>query len=1000
MPESRRLLWLGTYAANLRGRAIEQFGDAADGLWIVSTPLAREQVTAALASARRRHDRPRVFAWDEFWIEVARHHRRPPAILSEGAARAALVAAIDRARDGGELGPLARVADLPGLRRELRTRFAAWTLADRRPDGPPPRGDAATLAAWSAFRHYRALLVEHYAEDAPGLASWASRKIEESTLGRSPFVAILDPFAPSRPESRILEWAASSAETTLVTLPWTGDPDDPAVGPVWEALNKLEFEDEEFEPDESAPLAALERSLFATDVDDRPDAAPTILGGPSGEGLGLILAREVASRVRGDGRRPDDILVLVRRWDDDAARAREIVEASGLPVSGGGARPLATDAAVSALLLAASIAADGWETSAVVRLLRNGRVAPPGSTAEGRAEAAAVLRSLRVFRGRQAIASALERASERGRSADRARRARHLFDRLAPILDGPTAPDAWADLAGRLRDLAADLGLESDALALLLDAVDDHALIRDLADRPIARDRFVRAVEAIAADLDGPRPMSEPGGVRFATVEEADGARARVIVATNLSEGTFPTREAVAGGSVEDEEAGVPLAYARERLAFLRLLGSASDEVILLVPTSDEKGQELLPAGFVDDLGRHLGLPGAVPPDRDLDRLDPVFLDHPGLALSPADARVHAVAAACRRDTLPLLALARDPRQRRAMEGVATGLRLAHARTRVPHFNEYDGLLSDPDLIARIAAEFGPDHAFSPSQIESFAHCPFQFYQRYVLRLDPVDDRPELRDDYAGRGDRMHALLEEIHAALAVQDAELVEGVEAFVRARIDDLADDGEAPADVAAALRLLEQIGLQRSLGKYADEFAAYRDGPGASARPRHFEWTFGLDPDRPDAEPAAPALDLGGPGEPVRLRGKIDRVDLLAEGFRVIDYKTGPAPRSTEVKGLRAVQLPLYALAVERLLVGEVDACDFGYWTLGRDGYAPIKLKEPWPDYRARVVAEVGRLVGQLRRGSFPVAPTNDRCRRSCDYRITCRLTQVRNAEKEPV
>ena len=1004
MPTPRRLLWLGPYAADLRGRAVDQFGGVDDGIWIVPTPLARDQLVAALTRRGTSISRPRVFAWDDLWAEVARRHRRPPAILSEAAARAAMVSAIDRARADDALGVLGRVADLPGLRRELRGRFAAWSLADRRSDGPPPQNDAVTVAALSIFRHYRAILVEHFAEDAPGLASWSARALADGPLGRPAFVAILDPVAPSKAQLRAIEWAASA--DVLVTLPWTGDPDDPAVGPLWEALGKLEFEDEEYEPEEASSLADLERSLFSPDPHQAgPVDGLSLLGGPRGEGLGLILAREVARRIE-RGVSPDEILVLVRRWDDDAARAVEILGGSGIPVSGGPPRPLATDPAVAALLLAASIAVDGWETASLVRLLRNGRVDPGWSTSDARAEAASVLQTLRVFRGRQAIASALDRGSRSSRLADRARRARDLLDRLAPALDLPATPATWTEQANRLRILAETLGLDSDALGALHDALDDHALIRDVAARPIDRGGFVRAVGAIAGDIETPRPEGRPGAVPFATVDKAEGARARVIVATNLVEGTFPTREAVAGRSPEADETGVPLAYARERLAFLRLIGSARDEVILLVPTSDEKGQELLPAGFVDDLIRHIGHPEGLPAGSDLKRLDPIFLDHPDLALNPADARVFAVARAVqKRDTRPLLAIVHDPAHRRALEGVASGLRLVYERMRVRHYNEYDGLLSDPKLVVRIAADFGPEHAFSPSQIESFALCPFQFYQRYVLRLDPVDDRPELRDDHAARGDLLHKHLEEIHAAIASEfgpEDDLRDRVEAYLLARLDDPPDPSASSADVASALRTLEEIGLHRTLGKYAREFAAYHDGPGTSARPRHFEWSFGLDPDRPDAEPSAPALVLGIDGESVRLRGKVDRIDLLAEGFRVIDYKTGHAPSSAEVvKHLRAVQLPLYALAVERLLVGgEVASCDFGYWTLGRDGFAAVDLKkETWPDYRARLIAEVVRLVAHLRRGAFPVEPKRDHCRRFCDYRSTCRLTQVLAADKEP-
>ncbi len=123
-------------------------------------------------------------------------------------------------------------------------------------------------------------------------------------------------------------------------------------------------------------------------------------------------------------------------------------------------------------------------------------------------------------------------------------------------------------------------------------------MIADLETRPIDRARFLSEVDSIARDLPRPASPAQAGSIRFATIAESEGVRARVVFATNLAEGTFPSRGAVAGQAAD--EGGVPIAYARERLAMLRLIGS-TDELVLLVPTSDEQGRERLAAGFVDD---------------------------------------------------------------------------------------------------------------------------------------------------------------------------------------------------------------------------------------------------------------------------------------------------------------------------------------------------------------------------------------------------------------
>ncbi len=87
-------------------------------------------------------------------------------------------------------------------------------------------------------------------------------------------------------------------------------------------------------------------------------------------------------------------------------------------------------------------------------------------------------------------------------------------------------------------------------------------------------------------------------------------------------------------------------------------------------------------------------------------------------------------------------------------------------------------------------------------------------------------------------------------------------------------------------------------------------------------------------------------------------------------MIDYKTGSAPSHADVKSGLASQLPLYAMAVERLVMpaGDATFLDAGYWSLPKDGFRGVKLGG-WDDYRAAMVEFVLALVGELRRGVFP-------------------------------
>ena len=66
-------------------------------------------------------------------------------------------------------------------------------------------------------------------------------------------------------------------------------------------------------------------------------------------------------------------------------------------------------------------------------------------------------------------------------------------------------------------------------------------------------------------------------------------------------------------------------------------------------------------------------------------------------------------------------------------------------------------------------------------------------------------------------------------------------------------------------------------------------------------------------------------------VALRGKADRIDLLADGtFRLLDYKLGWPP------GRDALQLPVYGMCAEQ----QLDGYRGRRWTLGEAAYLAFK------------------------------------------------------------
>src|SRR5262249_35993201 len=151
-------------------------------------------------------------------------------------------------------------------------------------------------------------------------------------------------------------------------------------------------------------------------------------------------------------------------------------------------------------------------------------------------------------------------------------------------------------------------------------------------------------------------------------------------------------------------------------------------------------------------------------------RFDPALSEWPQFAGAPADRRVRIVARACQhREFAPLSGLASQAAHRPALLGTAAALRVADARLQSTHFGIYDGRLGDDDAIRAVLAKFGPAYTFSPSQLESYLFCPFQFFLRYMLKIEPVDERDELDEDYTERGSRIHRILENLESVLTVE---------------------------------------------------------------------------------------------------------------------------------------------------------------------------------------------------------------------------------------
>jgi hypothetical protein len=243
----------------------------------------------------------------------------------------------------------------------------------------------------------------------------------------------------------------------------------------------------------------------------------------------------------------------------------------------------------------------------------------------------------------------------------------------------------------------------------------------------------------------------------------------------------------------------------------------------------------------------------------------------------------------------------------------------------------------------RVLAELRERRLWSASSLELWASCPVKWFVERMLdggRLGP-DAEPLSRGSLAHAA--LKATLERLRertgsARLTASSLSAAKELLGEALAELDEEYPLSVAPERIPGARRR-----LRRDLERYL-EYAAEWPSP---LEPKHLELEFGF----ADAESSAPPpLDLGGG---VLLRGRIDRVDLGADGEAVVyDYKGRAAPPAARWLQDRSWQVALYMRAVRQLL-GERPVAGF---------YQPLAGKELAP--RGAIDADAGVELDSVR------------------------------------
>jgi ATP-dependent helicase/DNAse subunit B len=568
---------------------------------------------------------------------------------------------------------------------------------------------------------------------------------------------------------------------------------------------------------------------------------------------------------------------------------------------------------------------------------------------------------------------------------------------------------AWNSLVEALRD-GAELFTQLGEQPPLFSASDFLGLVIDLL-------RWQHVTTA----------KEEVGRVRVLSANSVRALSVPYLFFGGLSEKAFPTPERhdrlYSEGEcrrLREQQLPFPLRDERnqdEMLLFYEVVTRATRRLFLSYPALDEKAEPLLPSPYLREVERACG-EDRIRHTRALE-LSPV--PSQGDLQSQRDFRVHAVDRALEGD-LDLLAGLPTNGAGGLRHSVLDGMSLvAHRAGR--EFGRFDGVFADAAAQAALAKNFGPQRRWTVSHLEHYASCPHRFFLEKVLGLEPLDELT-LETDHLERGSLLHELLHELHQRLNEELGAPTSPAECNPRQFEDELAAVAQrvlqtgAEHPVQAALREIERRLLLQWAADYRRQHEQYDQrsaGFEHPLRPAHFEVSFGLEPPSPDPLSTLKPLELSHSGENVLLCGRIDRIDVGERGeqavFNIIDYKSGRprGDRDQDPDGTQ-MQLELYALAVEQLLLAEqgIKPLSAGYWHVRNEGYrlwqefheaTPEGLtpQAAWAERKDRLLERLFALVRGIRRGEFPMFSVDERCTSYCPFKTVCRVNHARALEK---
>ncbi|MEK7289242.1 MAG: PD-(D/E)XK nuclease family protein, partial [Planctomycetota bacterium] len=465
----------------------------------------------------------------------------------------------------------------------------------------------------------------------------------------------------------------------------------------------------------------------------------------------------------------------------------------------------------------------------------------------------------------------------------------------------------------------------------------------DYGDEGVTQELFIDTFLEACRQEGMPLGLNNGGGVQVLDAMSSRGLSFRVLFVLGLNEKVFPRSiseepflrdhvrrrlSEVLGNHIPEKLRG----FEEERLLFYLLLNAAAERLYLIYERSDESGKpKVLSHYLMDVLQKIEGAPALAAGSMERPQqktyiprgIKEKLCNKESRLLTPKEAGIRMAfdrinpTGFMKALGMEYEAFERAQRAQRSLEGYH------------PTLTAYDGIVGDVSLWWNRQAPRG----FSPTALEIFGNCPFQFFVKKVLGLEPLEE-PEHDEMIAAVdvGNLCHGILRDFHHYLmrekyfTTRPPEIhLEGLlHRVAQKNFHDMEQRLPMPYPILWETRKEEILTL---LKRFVAWDMLHLEQTGYV--PTYLEKTVKLS--LADITPGhAPTLCVEEDAVATIFKGKIDRIDIKYEKdsgdmcFRVIDYKTGKPPLDnlpkSAIRGQR-LQIPFYIAMTKRLLAEEI-------------------------------------------------------------------------------